>query len=179
MSTTLSKNCMSVRFSVSSAFCATEPLKPTGSMICEWDKSGVLNVKFQASKDPLQIPDLIVTLMKGTAPKQIPIAYRRITAVSLLKNTAFPLIPDDSDRLDAGEPKLTWIHLKEDKATDAINDTIFPGSLLVKVGMYAVEKPEESAAPWKEVRQSEDRRTAGAKDGWSEATAKTFYHLPA
>jgi hypothetical protein len=60
-------------------------------------------LQFKASKDPLQVPDLVITLMKGTAPKQIPIAYRRISAVSLLELTAFPLIPGDTNSLDAGE----------------------------------------------------------------------------
>jgi hypothetical protein len=50
ISSTLSKNVMSVRFSVSSAFCSTKVLKPSKSMMCEWDSSGVLNVKVRMDK---------------------------------------------------------------------------------------------------------------------------------
>ncbi|GMH62476.1 hypothetical protein TL16_g03481 [Triparma laevis f. inornata] len=144
-SSSMIKNLYSVQVSVASAFIATKALKPTKTNMVDFSKAGVISRTFQASPDPIQVPDLIITLLKGPEGKATPIAYRRFSTVNLLENKTFEPIQDtpDTHRLDVGEPSATWVHLKEDKAVDAIHDAVFPGSLLVKIGLYEGSKPDE------------------------------------
>ena len=127
------KNVMSVRgsnysvqVSVADAFVVTPSLKAGKDRAVDFGKAGVLTRAFKASPDANQVPDVILTLLKGQG-NGTPIAYKRISAVELLEGKVFGSVAVGADRVDEGEPIATWVHLKEDKAVDAIHDAVFPG----------------------------------------------------
>ncbi len=149
---TLTKNVFTVRVSCGETYAYTQslPLKKGISTI-DFSKAGVLTRSFSGPGDTMQVPDLIITLCKGK--DRIPIAYTRIAAVSLLEQTAFDLDEEN-------EPIATWVHLREDNAIDAIEDNVFPGSLLLKAGMFDITNlstnPEHSAPNWEEESTASD-----------------------
>ena len=132
------KEVFSIRFSIANTFVQTDEQQPSRTMRCDFSSSGVLQRNFKASPDAMQMPDLIVTLMKGSGRKSLPIAFTRVASVSLLEGTQ---LENDAD---AGEPRWKWLHMKEDKAIDALRDDIFAGNILVKIGLY---KNKKAAAP--------------------------------
>ena len=71
-------------------------------------------------------------------------------------------------RLDVGEPSATWVHLKEDKAVDAIHDAVFPGSLLVKIGLYEGSKADD----WSSETVLPDVKVGGSKAPFVKAKVK-------
>ena len=94
-SSVLSKNLYSVQVSVANAFITTKALKPTKTNMVDFSKAGVISRTFQASPDPIQVPDLIITLLKGAESKATPIAYRRFSAIELLENKVFEPIKEE------------------------------------------------------------------------------------
>ena len=94
-SSVLSKNLYSVQVSVANAFITTKALKPTKTNMVDFSKAGVISRTFQASPDPIQVPDLIITLLKGAEGKATPIAYRRFSAIELLENKVFEPIKEE------------------------------------------------------------------------------------
>ena len=114
----------------------TPPLPNTTTL--SFPSQSVSTMTVLASTDAMQIPSLFVTLCKGTS--DTPIAFHRISPVSLLEQAAFPL----SEATATPTPK--WVHFQEDKSIDAIVDSIFPGSVLMWCGMYAEDDVPEWAS---------------------------------
>lgn len=90
--------------------------------------------KMLLPEDLSQIPDIFLYLCRGEGDNRKPICYRRFTAKELI-----------GDHGGFGKD-VGWISMKEDPSIDALEDEVFPGNVLVRMGFGTEEAA--LANPW-------------------------------
>uniref|UniRef100_A0A7S1B6S0 C2 domain-containing protein n=1 Tax=Corethron hystrix TaxID=216773 RepID=A0A7S1B6S0_9STRA len=120
-----------VRVSCGSYYIDTNMISPDKSFTCDWGSGGSLVQTLNFSIIGFQCPDIIITLLSGSKP--VPISFKRMRALDLLNQSSGTNTEGKKIRI---EPDAQWIHLKEEKGVDLLPYNVFPGSILLKLGLY-------------------------------------------
>jgi hypothetical protein len=110
---------------------------------CEWAVSDSVDMELpRHDVYPEQLPDVCIYLYTGkTAADMIPMCYTRVKAMDLI-----------SEKF-AGEFK--WHTMQEDKALNKLPDKMFPGCLLIRLGLGTAEVAAETADEWSRMTSPE------------------------
>jgi hypothetical protein len=88
--------------------------------LCEWGEL-VQTEHFDAPVDASQVPDVCIHLCKGEGKDMLPICFARIPAEEVIRTNFME--------------KAKWIILREDKSLNALDAGVFPGQLLIRLGL--------------------------------------------
>ena len=83
-------------------------------------------------KDLDQVPDIIVSVCKSGKGDPMPVSYKRFK---------FRDVFEKGEGEGGGKLKCEWETLREDKAADLLGMEMFPGSLLMRVGVLDASNP--------------------------------------
>ena len=109
----------------------------------DWGISDEVSMELpRFEKYPDQFPDIFVYLFTGkNAIEMVPMCFTRIKAATLFE--------------DGFEGDFKWYTLQEDKALDKLPDKMFPGCLLLRLGLGTATQAAETAEAWDKMVGSE------------------------
>lgn len=119
-------------------------IKPVVSDIVTWNEE--VEVVVTLAKDYADLPDVILHLWRGNEKSRIPVAFLRLSAVSLL-----------STGLSGAEP--SWKYLSFD-CSRVQSSKGYPGTLLTKIGMVPTSDREAHATDWSGEKKKLSQRRA-------------------
>jgi hypothetical protein len=112
----------------------TKPVSCEGGT-CRWSES-LKTEKFVFPEDVDQIPDIFIYLLRDDRP----ICFARMKAT----------MDPKTKQLLGFDRQAEWVLLQEDKSIDALEDDVFPGTVLMKIGFGPAADAEGHADAWKE-----------------------------